>query len=304
MFDIPYLNNLFNSSPDIRQAWETKKNGLRFIIIVIFVFVNLLGLEMAAAGTSLITDILSTIDGYTQLLSDFVEIFKSPLQKFGYDYSGLLDAISSSVKLTIGCFFVTIAFHLLYHKDPFSNLELLRNLPYKDNSKFKIYLRELEFYAKLLPSNILAEKCNECQDYNRCPQFIPIEGEAKNRAWCQIFPKLKEEDIENWFKITYGCRKAYYLKYGFLFSAIFLTFIWGLVLILNATILETPANTKLLPYYLLVLYSLCFLFTWTHSLKEEKGGVWRKYKDRVESFFNRPDINSLINQLSDIGGGK
>ena len=230
---------------------------------------------------------------YTVVLNEAFEFFQFIDEKLGIVDFHLYSFIGKSTKFIFLGILSLVIYYFIANKEPFSNYELLRKIGIMDKSSVPFYLNEISFYAKYLPSNVIADICNsKCEESDICPNKLPLEGEKKNRAWCRIFGVLDPKDVEYWHEVTYECRKAYFLKYGFLFSAIFLTITSVALFFLHKIIQSIEYDTLLLTgYIILILFAYIFI-CYTHSLKVNKGGAWRKFKHKSDHFF---DLRRFLN---------
>lgn len=277
-----------------RKFWETKKDSLRWRIALFFVMINIVGLELVAPGYSITTTISSEIIKNSSFLNEIIVKFHDINKNFGLIDIDVVKSAGKSTKILIIFIVALICSYFIRNKDPFSNLELLRNISIDGYSKIHFYLREIAFYAKYVPSNVLAVMCSECQAKNECTKSIPLKSEEKTRSWCRLFAKLSPDDVSSWHEATYECRKAFYLKYGLLYSIFFLSIALVVVSVINKTIFKVPINQMYLVGYILLLATGFMFVSFTHGLKEGQGGAWRKFREQSKLFFNSSEFDVFI----------
>ncbi|MEA2096737.1 MAG: hypothetical protein U9P73_08625 [Candidatus Cloacimonadota bacterium] len=285
---------LNETNQQARKFWENKKDSLRWKVALFFVVLNIVGLEFSAPGNSITTTISSEILNNSSFLPEIIQKINVINQHFGFVDINFVKVAGKSTKILIILIMALICYYFIRNKDPFSNLELLRNIPISGYNRKHFYLKEIAFYAKYIPSNVLAVMCNNCPDGNECTRSIPLLGEEKTRSWCRLFAKLSAPDVISWHKATYECRKAFYLKYGLLFSILFLLIAFVTVAILNKVFLPVPMNQIYLGAYLLLLTSSFIFISFTHGLREGQGGAWRSFREYSKLFFKSIEFDDFI----------
>jgi hypothetical protein len=178
-----------------RKFWQNKKDSLRWKMALLFVVINIIGLDLSAPGYSITTIISSEIINNSSFLPEIIQKFHEINQRFGLIDINFVKVAGKSTKILVILIMALICYYFIRNKDPFSNLELLRNIPINGYNKKHFYLREIAFYAKYLPSNVLAVMCSKCPDGDECARSIPSTGEEKTRAWCRLFAKLSAQDV-------------------------------------------------------------------------------------------------------------
>jgi hypothetical protein len=287
-----------------REIWEKKKQKLRWKMALFFVGITIVGFEISASGFSFTTAFVNELFQHSIYLQDILKYFDSINDKYNFIDTSLVKVLGKSSKILVVFVFAYGWYYFLFNKDPFSNIELLRKIHYKAYKKRYFFLKDIAFYAKHLPSNLLAKKCNECSRKEECENILEEIGDKKTREWCKLFAKLLPVDVEAFHKATYEFRKAFYLKYGFLFSGIILTIGFIIIYFYSAAYLNETSKISLPLIYIFFTFAAYAGVAISNGLKEGQGGAFRRYRENSQKYFSSEDFNdflsnNLCNQISD-----
>jgi len=129
-------------------------------------------------------------------------------------------------------------------------------------------------------------------EYKQPENMSKLMGQS-TRCWCRLFAKFDPKDVVSWHKVTHECRKAFYLQYGFLYSAIFLTFTL-IISYLIAQFLSYNISHLLLIAYIIIILFLYVIISYIHGIKNNQNGAWRNFKEHSRNFFNSDEFDYFI----------
>ena len=116
--------------PESNQAaqvvWVKKKITLRWKMAILFVFINIVGLEFSAPGYSITTLFAENILSHSSFLPEIINVFQKLNSQFAFIDVTYQSFFGKSAKLLVLFMFASFCYYFICHKDPFNNLELLR----------------------------------------------------------------------------------------------------------------------------------------------------------------------------------
>ena len=276
------IENLTNR--EVRAFWETKKSKMRWKMSLFFAIIAVVGLEIATIEYSLSTIIIENVISKVSIIHEVTSNLEIINKKFLFFDTDIIPLLKKSTKLLIAVMLASFWYYFLINKDPLCNYELLRTINYNSKRRKNPIHKEVSFYAKYLPSNIIATICDGCGYKDGCQQRVPMDGDRKTGVWFKIFATLDSKDAYQWLKVTNDCRQALYWKYGLLFSALILSLIYIILFI------SSLLNPQLRPSEtIFILIGIClvgyFFVGFVNRTEKDQGGAWRNFREHSISFF-------------------
>jgi hypothetical protein len=278
-----------NTNADVRTFYESKKTALITKISFVFIFINLVAMELIASGFSLSSSVVELTASKSLFLKQILLTAPEFFNHFGFTNVSLFAFFGKGIKFLILFIILALCKYFMNQKDPFKNYELLRNLPKKRLNKFNFLHSEIKFYSRFLPSNILLRICDECDEKTVCPNRIKEDDQSRNKAWCNLFALLPSHEILYWHEATYECRKAYFYKFGFYFTFLYLSFFTFCLSIYSHFSPNILLNYTVIITCLLIPLVLYLIHDSINSTREERGGAWRSYREKSNSYFYKSE---------------
>ena len=280
-----------NTSKEIINYWQKRKERLRIIISVLFVSLIIFGLEKASPNYSLSGIFSEYVVKNSDLLQSIIENKNAIVSFFISDIDELF--LKNPIKYSVFFGIIIIVLYKVIYEDPLSKTEYLAKI-YNEESSARWKYPELNFYASILPSNNLHTKCGTCINGN-CTNRIDKGDKLQLTKWGKIFPNLNQSTVYNILEATHKCRKALFLKYGFFLSGFFLLAIYILSRFFENFHLEFTNHNY--PLLLLVGAYLFLSFWFSHSKKISLGqdpeltGPWISFGQAIENLHTSVDYH-------------
>lgn len=293
----------------VRMYWESKKSQIRILFGFLIIIFNIAGIEMSTPHYSITNEFASEIIGHVAVINNYIGIAESLKNKIhndilngnnsNYDANDLIVALKT-IKFSFyikffayGLFFAIFVF-VFVNSDPFSKKYYLMDII--DEDKYKNWkklpnVKDIFYYAKILPSNKLYYRCQECPYSSYCENSILEDKHKRNELWSKIFILLEPLFISNNLRMINQCRKWHFIKYGLLFSAFFLSIVYLCVRISEFLLknLSVHANWNLLIIIIGCIIMFLFLREFDDSLKQ--------LEDSLNTFYSSAAFEQICEKI-------
>ncbi|HEC19764.1 MAG TPA: hypothetical protein ENI97_10535 [Gammaproteobacteria bacterium] len=278
----------------VRQFWQKKKERLRYRVAFVLVMANIVGLELAAPNYSLSSEISKYFVSRSGTLQSFIEYFRTAATvEPGSNPMFFHDPIKYVVLLSVSGVMTFVIFLL----DPLSNPNLIGRLgENKVVPRFwEPWLRDLSFYARCAPSNILPTRCGRCRYRSSCKNVLDYHGVDKIERWNELVSKLNPGMLDTHLRAVHNFRRVFFWKHSALLSAVFLSFVYLVVRFLeNAFSLQVYRNLELIAFIVLLLAAYFILCIVSKKKELHQGGAYQMYKQSVSRLARSKDFNDLF----------
>ncbi len=214
---------------------------------------------------------------------------------FGLETDDYAPLLKNFIKYAPILFISYVSFQFLSIRDPFSNVKKIKSGLIK--SYFFPWIKDLNIYKELMPSNIFYTICGVCQQKETCNNIIHRDTETDNkRLWNKIYAQLDASTIENNSKILFSIRKNFFIKYIALIMAIGSLFVIYPLIRFVEYMMGLPIKwfNPDLWWFSSFLFATYLIWQYFIFPRDKDVGLWKKFHENLIDLVSNDNFISIF----------